>query len=151
MPVFIGNGGGHTMKDFQDAVGNLADGLFNIDFPQYSINRESTPGMDEFLEMYKEKYGSDPRSGHSLTNYMGMKVVLDVLSEVGEVNPDKLKEEALKYKAEEGTTATGWGVEFDPKDGQNQKGSPYLHQWIDDELLTVWPENVSVEEPQFNK
>jgi branched-chain amino acid transport system substrate-binding protein len=151
VPVFIGNGGGHTMTDFQDAVGELADGVFNIDFPQYSINRESTPGMDEFLEMYKEKYGSEPRSGHSLTNYMGMKVVLDVLSEVGEVNPDKLKEAALKYKAEEGTTATGWGVEFNAEDGQNQKGSPYLHQWIDDELLTVWPEKVSVEEPQFNK
>jgi branched-chain amino acid transport system substrate-binding protein len=151
VPVFIGNGGGHTMTDFKDAVGDLANDVFDVDFPQYKINTEFTPGMDEFLKLYKEKYGNDPRSGHSLSNYMGMKVVLEVLSNVGEVNPDRLKEEALKYTAKEGTTATGWGVEFDPKNGQNKKGQPYLHQWINGELVTVWPEKVAVEEPVINQ
>ncbi|WP_042346965.1 ABC transporter substrate-binding protein [Bacillus massiliigorillae] len=151
VPVFIGNGGGHTMTDFKDAVGDLANGVFDVDFPQYKINREYTPGMDHFLELYKDKYGKDPRSGHSLSNYMGMKVVLDVLSEVGEVDPDKLKEAALKYSAEAGSTPTGWGVEYDSKNGQNKKGQPYMHQWIKGELVTVWPENVSVEEPVINK
>lgn len=145
VPVFIGNGGGHTMADFKDAVGDMANGIFDVDFPQYKINRDFTPGMDEFLEQYKEKYGKDPRSGHSLTNYMGMKVVLEVLKEVGEVDPDKLKEAALKYSAEEGSTATGWGVEFDKKNGQNQKSQPYMHQWINGELVAVWPESVAVE------
>ncbi|MED1472412.1 ABC transporter substrate-binding protein [Bacillus salipaludis] len=151
VPVFIGNGGGHTMADFKDAVGNLANGVFDVDFPQYNINREFTPGMDEFLKLYKEKYGKDPRSGHSLSNYMGMKVVLDVLSKVGEVDPDKLKEAALKYTAKEGTTPTGWGVEFDAKNGQNKDGQPYVHQWVNGQLDTVWPENVAVKEPQINK
>jgi branched-chain amino acid transport system substrate-binding protein len=151
VPVFIGNGGGHTMTDFEEAVGDLANGILNVDFPQYNINRESTPGMDEFIAAYKEKYGEEPRSGHSLSNYMGMKVVLDVLSEVGEVDPDKLKDAALKYKVEEGTTATGWGVAFDSEDGQNQKSQPYMHQWIDGELKTVWPENVAVQEPVINQ
>jgi branched-chain amino acid transport system substrate-binding protein len=151
VPVFIGNGGGHTMKDFKDAIGDLANGVFDIDFPQYNINREFTPGMDEFLKLYKAKYGKDPRSGHSLSNYMGMKVVLDTLSKVGEVDPDKMKEAALKYTAKDGSTATGWGVKFNSKDGQNQKGQPYVHQWIDGELITVWPEKVAVQEPQINK
>lgn len=151
VPVFIGNGGGHTMADFKEAVGDLANGVFNVDFPQYRINRDFTPGMDEFLELYKEKYRKDPRSGHSLSNYMGMKVVLDVLTKVGEVDPDKLREAALKYKVDEGTTATGWGVEFDEGSGQNVKGQPYVHQWIDGNLETVWPENVAVKEPQIKK
>ncbi|WP_052343541.1 ABC transporter substrate-binding protein [Bacillus massiliigorillae] len=151
VPVFIGNGGGHTMTDFKDAVGEMANGIFDIDFPQYNINREFTPGMDEFLDLYKKKYGQEPRSGHSIANYMGMKVVLDVIKEVGEVDPVKLKEAALKYKAEPGTLATGWGVDFDSKTGQNKKGQPYLHQWIDGKLLTVWPEKVAVQEPQINK
>lgn len=151
VPVFIGNGGGHTMADFKEAVGDLANGVFDVDFPQYRINRDFTPGMDEFLKLYKEKYGKDPRSGHSLSNYMGMKVVLDVLTKVGEVDPDKLREAALKYKVDEGTTATGWGVEFDKGSGQNVKGQPYVHQWIDGNLETVWPENVAVKEPQIKK
>jgi branched-chain amino acid transport system substrate-binding protein len=151
VPVFIGNGGGHTMADFKEAVGDLANGVFDIDFPQYKINREFTPGLDKFLELYKGKYGKDPRSGHSLSNYMGMKVVLDVLKEVGEVDPDKLREAALKYTAKSGSTPTGWGVEFDKKTGQNKEGQPYLHQWIDGELVAVWPENVAVKEPVINK
>lgn len=151
VPVFIGNGGGHTMADFKEAVGDLANGIFDIDFPQYQINRDSTPGMDKFIELYKAKFKQDPRSGHSLANYMGMKVVLDVISKVGEVDPAKLKEAALKYNVEPGTTATGWGVQFDPKTGQNTKGQPYVHQWVKGELLTVWPKNVAVQEPQINK
>lgn len=149
VPVFIGSGGGHTMTDFKDAMGEKANGILDIDFPQYQINREATPGIEEFIALYKEKYGEDPRSGHSLTNYMGMKVVLDVMDKVGEVDPDKLKEEALKYTADPGSTVTGWGVEFDQESGQNKLGQPYVHQWINGELKTVWPENVSVEEPQI--
>lgn len=149
VPVFLGSGGGHTMTDFKEGVGDKANGIFNVDFPQYLINREATPGMDEFINMYKEKYGESPRSGHSLANYMGMKVVLDIIDKAGEVDPEILKEEALKYIVEPGTTVTGWGVEFDQENGQNILGQPYMHQWINGEMKTVWPEEVSVEEPQI--
>ncbi|MFP5105651.1 ABC transporter substrate-binding protein [Neobacillus sp. C211] len=149
VPVFIGSGGGHTMSDFKDAMGEKANGIFDIDFPQYQINRDVTPGIEQFIKLYKEKYGQEPRSGHSLTNYMGMKVVLDTMDKVGEVDPDKLKEEALKYTTKVGSTVTGWGVEFDKKSGQNKLSQPYVHEWINGELKTVWPENVAVEEPQI--
>jgi branched-chain amino acid transport system substrate-binding protein len=151
VPVFIGSGGGHTMADFAEAVGDLSNGIFDVDFPQYLINPEATPGIEEFIKNYKEKYGTEPRSGHSLANYMGMKVVLDVLDKTGEVDPDKLKETALKYKAKPGSTVTGWGVDFDKENGQNLLGKFYVHQWINGELKTVWPEDVAVEEPQFGK
>lgn len=150
VPVFIGSGGGHTMTDFESAVGERAEGVFNVDFPQYDINREATPGMDEFLEMYEEKYKSAPRSGHSITNYMGMKVVLDVISENGgNLDPQELREIALDYSVEKGTTSTGWGVQFDPETGQNLDSQPYVQQWLGSELKTVYPENVAVEEPKF--
>lgn len=151
VPVFIGSGGGHTMEDFKEAIGDRANGIFNVDFPQYSINRDYTPGMDEFLKLYEEKYNGSPASGHSVTNYMGMKIVLDVLTETGDTNPEKLREAALKQKVEKGTTATGWGVDFDEKTGQNKLSEPYVHQWIDGELVTVWPEHISLEKPQINK
>lgn len=152
VPVFIGSGGGHTMVDFQKAVGELAENVLNVDFPQYEINREATPGMDEFIEAYKEKYGNEPSSGHSVANYMGMKVVLDVLKETGgDLDPEKVREAAMNYKAEKGTTATGWGVEFDPETGQNIASEPYVTQWIDGKLLTVYPEEVAIEEPRINE
>ncbi|MFG6114148.1 ABC transporter substrate-binding protein [Halobacillus sp. MO56] len=150
VPVFIGSGGGHDMLDFIEAAGENADGTFNVAFPQYNFNDEFTPGLKEFVDLYKEKYGEAPRSGHSLVDYMGMKVLIDVLDEVGETDPDKLKEAALKYTAEAGTTATGWGVEFDPETGQNLRSRPYVQQWRDGELVAVWPQEVAVEEPLFN-
>ncbi|MDQ0219156.1 ABC transporter substrate-binding protein [Peribacillus cavernae] len=151
VPVVVGSGGGHDMADFIEGVGDIGDGFFNVAFPQYHINQEFTPGMKDFVKLYKEKYGEDPRSGHSLVHYMGTNVLLDVIDEVGEMDPDKLRDAAINYKAEPGQTVTGWGVEFDPETGQNKLSEPYVHQWTDGKLLAVWPEKVSVQEPQLNK
>ncbi|MEI3606640.1 ABC transporter substrate-binding protein [Pseudogracilibacillus sp. SE30717A] len=152
VPVFIGSGGGHTMTDFADAVGENSEHILNVDFPQYEINKDATPGMEEFLAAYEEKFGSEPRSGHSLANYMGMKVVLEIIEEAdGELDPEKLREVAMNYKVEKNTTATGWGVEFDEVSGQNKLSEPYITQWIDGELITVYPEEVAIEKPKITK
>lgn len=152
VPVFIGSGGGHTLTDFVDAVGDRAEGILNVDFPQYNIDREATPGMDEFLAAYEEKYGSEPRSGHSLANYMGMKVILDVLVETdGSTDPETLRAAALDHKVEKGTTATGWGVDIDDATGQNSASEPYVHQWRDGELITVYPEELAIDEAKIKK
>lgn len=151
VPVVVGSGGGHDMADFREGVGEMGDGILNVAFPQYLINHEFTPGMEEFVELYKEKYGEEPRSGHSLVHFMGTNVLLDLIDEVGEIDPDKLREAAMNYKVEPGKTVTGWGVEFDSKTGQNRLSEPYVHQWIDGKLIAVWPEKVAVQEPQINK
>lgn len=151
VPVVIGSGGGHDMEDFIEGVGEIGNGIFNVAFPQYQINHEYTPGMEEFIELYKEKYGEEPRSGHSLVHFMGTNVLIDLIDQVGEVDPDKLREAANDYKAEPGKTVTGWGVEFDQKTGQNLLSRPYVHQWVDGKLYAVWPQNVSVKEPQLKK
>ncbi|MES1040008.1 ABC transporter substrate-binding protein [Peribacillus simplex] len=150
VPVVVGSGGGHDMADFREGVGDMGDGILDVAFPQYQINPEFTPGMEEFVKIYKEKYGEEPRSGHSLVHFMGTNVLLDLIDEVGEIDPDKLREAAMNYKVETGKTVTGWGVEFDPKTGQNKLSEPYVHQWIDGKLLTVWPEKVAVQEPEIN-
>ncbi|MED1472413.1 ABC transporter substrate-binding protein [Bacillus salipaludis] len=151
VPVVIGSGGGHDMSDFIKGVGDIGNGIFDVAFPQYLINQDFTPGMKEFIEMYKEKYGELPRSGHSLVHFMGTKVLLDLIDKVGEIDPEKLREAANKYKVEPGKTVTGWGVKFDPKTGQNLLSQPYVHQWVDGKLYAVWPENVAVKEPQIKK
>jgi branched-chain amino acid transport system substrate-binding protein len=145
VPVFIGTGGGHTMSDFQKALGKDVDGILNVDFPQYEINKEYTPGLDDFVKLYKDTYGEEPRSGHSLANFMGTNVLLDVIDQVGDIDPDKLREAAMNYKLEPGKSATGWGIQFDEK-GQNKLGQPYVHQWIDGKLVVVWPKGAALKD-----
>lgn len=152
VPVFIGSGGGHSMKDYQEAVGDLAQYVFNVDFPQYNINKDMTPGQDDFIAAYQDKYGTFPRSAHSLVNYMGMKVVLDIIAKNdGKIEPEKLRELAIEHIVEPKTTETGWGVEFDEKTGQNKKSTLYVHQWVDGILYAVYPSDVAVKEPHIEK
>lgn len=150
VPVVVGSGGGHDMADFIEGVGDIGNGVLNVAFPQYQINHEFTPGMEDFVKLYKEKYGEEPRSGHSLVHFMGTNVLLDLIDKVGEIDPDKLRAAADEYKVEPGKTVTGWGVEFDQKTGQNKLSEPYVHQWVDGKLIAVWPEKVAVQEPQIN-
>lgn len=148
VPVFIGSGGGHTMTDFQKALGADANGILDADFPQYEINKSFTPGLDEFVKLYKETYGTEPRSGHSVTNFMGMNVLLNIIDQVGSLDPDKIQAAAKSYKLEPGKSETGWGVEFNDN-GQNKLGKAYVTQWIDGKLVTVWPKEAAVQEPKL--
>ena len=144
---FIGTGGGHSLQSFQKALGDKANGVFNIDFTQYEVNTKFTPGLTEFLELYRKTYGEDPRSGHSLTNFMGANVVFDIIEKSdGKFDPDKIRESAMAVDVPLGKTANGWGVKFDDK-GQNTRASAFVTQWRDGKLLTVFPKGAAVVEP----
>lgn len=149
VPAFIGTGGGHTLSGFGETLGEAANHVFNVDFTQYAVDPESTPGLEEFVAMYEEEYGQQPASGHSLANYMGANVVFDILAETGgDTSAEAFGEAAAAYTAERGTTATGWGVDFDDT-GQNTEAAPYVMQWRDGTLETVWPETVATVEPEL--
>ncbi|MGG1660686.1 ABC transporter substrate-binding protein [Brevibacillus sp. NRS-1366] len=147
--AIVGTGGGYSMKDFQKSVGKDAEGIFSLDFPQYKINTQFTPGLEDFQKLYKETYGEEPRSGHSLANFVSANALLDVLDKAGEVDPDKLRDEIIKLNVEPGKTANGWGMHFDSSNGQNILGTPYVHQWQNGELVGVWPKEIAVKEMLF--
>lgn len=143
----IGTGGGHSIQSFADGLGEEANGVFNVDFTQYEVNKEFTPGLDEFLALYRKTFNEEPRSGHSLTNYMGAKVVFDIIEKTdGSLDPAKLLEVTQSLEIAPGTTATGWGVNFN-EGGQNVKALPLVTQWRDGKLVTVWPESAAVMAP----
>jgi branched-chain amino acid transport system substrate-binding protein len=143
----MGTGGGHSLQSFADALGEEADGVLNVDFTQYRVNDEFTPGLNEFLSMYKETFNEEPRSGHSLANYMGANVVFDLIEKTdGSLDVDKIREAAMDMDIPLGKTATGWGVKFNEK-GQNTRAEPFVTQWRDGKLVTVWPEDAAVMEP----
>jgi branched-chain amino acid transport system substrate-binding protein len=151
VPAFIGTGGGHTLAGFGKALGASANNVFDVDFTQYAVNKQATPGLEEFVAAYKKQYSESPASGHSLANFTGAQVVFDILEKTGgDTSAKAFSAAATTFKAKEGTTPAGWGVDFD-KTGQNTAAAPYVMQWREGVLQTVWPESVAAMKPVLAK
>lgn len=149
--LLIGTGGGHSLKSFAMALGPIADGVFDVDFTQYEVNTASCPGLEEFVKLYKEKYHESPRSGHSLANYMGANVLFDILDKTGgSTDPEAIRKAAMALDIPMGKTASGWGVKFG-ENGQNMRAQPFVMQWENGKLLTVWPKSVALTQPVLPK
>lgn len=147
----MGTGGGHSLQSFVDALDKEAEGVLNVDFTQIEVNEEFTPGLKDFLTMYKKMYDERPRSGHSLANYMGANIVFDLIEETGgSLDPKQIREAAKDIDIEIGETATGWGTKFNDE-GQNVRAEPFVTQWRDGKLVTVWPEGPAVMDPMIRK
>lgn len=148
--IVIGAGGGYSLADTAKAVGPGMNGVFDLDFPQASINPASAPGLDKFLEAYKSTYKSDPQSGHSLTNYVGAKAFFEAMAQAKSTDADKIRAAVLAYKKPAGQTANGWGFDFG-EDGQNKASTFYVMQWQDNKLVTIAPKDLALGKPIFNK
>jgi branched-chain amino acid transport system substrate-binding protein len=148
--VVIGAGGGYSLADTAKAVGPGMNGVFDLDFPQASINPANAPGLDKFLQAYKSTYKSDPQSGHSLTNYVGAKAFFEAMAQAKSTDADKIRAAVLAYKKPAGQTANGWGFDFG-EDGQNKASTFYVMQWQDNKLVTIAPKGLALGKPIFNK
>ncbi|GAC1357321.1 MAG: ABC transporter substrate-binding protein [Variovorax sp.] len=139
----IGGGGGYSLTDTAQAVGAPMEGVYDVDFPQITMNAAGAPGLNDFVAAYQKKFSSAPRSGHSLANYVGAKVMLEVMARAKSTDKDKIREAALAYRAPVGSTAAGWGVQFG-ENGQNSLATLNLMQWQQGKLATVYPESVAM-------
>ena len=140
----FGAGGGYSMHDTVVAVGaKNIEGALDVDFTQYKTNPKAAPGINEFVKKYQAKYNSAPRSGHSLTNYFGAMAIFHALDKARSMDKDVVRAELMKIDIPIGTTTTGWGVKFGP-DGQNTRCVPFLMQWQNGELVTVYPPSAAV-------
>lgn len=141
--MVIGTGAGYSLTDTARSLGPEFDGTLDIDFTQFAVQEAAAPGIPAFIDLYKRRYGSDPRSGHSLANYVGARLVLEAMQRAGGLERDKLRAALLATDVAEGTTATGWGARFDEK-GQNLRARPLLAQWQGGRLVTVAPAEAAV-------
>lgn len=146
--AFVGTGGGHSLKSFHDAVGNLTDGVFDVDYAQININPDYTPGIKDFVDSYRQLHGNDPASGHSMANFSGANLVFDILERAeGDDSPEAFRDAARGFELPPASTAAGWGFKLDDKN-QNTRGEMYVMQWKDGELDTVWPPEAAVRRPE---
>lgn len=140
----IGAGGGYSLADSAKAVGfENIEGALDVDFTQYRTNPAAAPGVDEFVKRYAAKHGTPPRSGHSLTNYMGAKVFFEALAKAKDLSADAIRAAVMAIDIPVGRTATGWGAKFG-ENGQNTRAVPFLMQWQGGQLVTVHPKEAAV-------
>ncbi|RVK36212.1 ABC transporter substrate-binding protein [Sinorhizobium meliloti] len=145
----IGGGGGYSMQPTADAVGHdVIDGVLDVDFTQYLVNTKATPGLDAFVEAYKAKYGSAPRSGHSLNNYVGAKALLEAIDKAKGFEPDTFVEAVKAMDIPDGATAAGYGIKFG-ENNQNERASMMGMQWQGGKLVTVYPDAAATAPIQF--
>jgi len=142
----IGAGGGYSLTDTAKQLGAAMDGAYDVDFPQDTMAENGAPGLRAFTAAYQKQFGTPPRSGHSLVNYVGAKAFLDVLSAAKSTDKDKIREAVLAYKKASGTSAAGWGFDF-AENGQNKLATTNLMQWQKGKLETVYPEGVATAKP----
>ncbi len=138
--AIIGGGGGYSMMPTAEAVGNdVIEGVFDADFTQYAVNTEFTPGLEAFVEAYKAKYGTEPRSGHSLNNYVGALAILQAMNSAESFEPDAIVASVSSIDVPQGQTAAGYGIKFGAGN-QNEAASMMGMQWQDGKLVTVYPD-----------
>ena len=147
----VGAGGGYSLQDTINAAGpDNMHGVFDIDFTQFITNDAGAPGIKSFVEAYKKKYGTDPRSGHSLANFTGANIFFDAIGRAGSMDKDKIRAAVLATDVAVGTTPSGWGAKFD-ETGQNERALPFVMQWLDGKLTTVYPKDAAVTAPVVGK
>lgn len=146
----IGSGGGYSLTDFAKALGDDVNGILNVDFTQYDISEKYAKGIKEYVQLYKDTFKENPRSGHSLANYMGAMVLWEVIAKAGSTDPDAVRKAALAIDIPEGQSVTGWGAKFagpgEKNAGQNLRALPVVMQWRENRQLTIYPKDAAVAE-----
>ncbi|WP_271270885.1 ABC transporter substrate-binding protein [Aliamphritea hakodatensis] len=147
--ALIGAGGGYSMQDTAKVVGTEnIEGVLDVDFPQFEMKDAGAPGIQAFRKMYKARYGTEPRSGHSLMNYAGARIFLDAMEQAESLDADAIRTAVMKLDVPVGMTAAGIGAKFDSR-GQNQRAEAAIMQWQDGVLKTVYPASAAVADPKF--
>jgi branched-chain amino acid transport system substrate-binding protein len=141
--MVIGSGAGYSAVDTMRAVGPDFDGTMNVDFTQFEVNERMAPGVRQFADAYRRRYGSEPRSGHSLANYCGARICLDAVQRAGGTDADRVRAAMLATDLPESATPAGWGARFDER-GQNTRARPFVLQWQGGRHLTVFPPDAAV-------
>lgn len=136
--MVIGAGAGYSLTDTAHAIGRDFEGTLNVDVPQYEVNERFAPGVRPFVELYRKRYGSEPRSGHSLSNYVGARAAFDAIQRAAAPDRDRIRAALAGTDVPEGAAANGWGIRFDDK-GQNQRARALLLQWQGGRLVAVAP------------
>lgn len=131
----VGNGGGHTIPDFIKSGGKNADLFYSVSAWNYDMKR---PGVKEFTERFREKYGADPDQ-LAAQAYDTSMVVMNAIEAAASTDPEKIAAALRKTDLE---TLEG-RIRFNEK-GQNP-ATNIIIQVQNGKFVTVWPDAVKAQ------
>lgn len=136
----MGVSAGYGIIGLAKALGKMSDGILSTDYTQWRTNANFAAKLPAFIAAYQKKYGEKPRSGQSLASFDATNSLFLGLAGAKSLAPDDIRQSLLAIDIPKYQTATGWGVKFDPKTGQNQRTELICFQWKGGEQWTVLPD-----------
>jgi branched-chain amino acid transport system substrate-binding protein len=102
----------------------------------------------EYLKRIAEKFKvTHPGDHHLLSFEAGYTLFTEVLPLAGSLDPEKVREAALKINKSWKDSVNGMGCRYAPPGhamaGQNLEATPFIHQWQNQSLVTLYPDQVS--------
>jgi branched-chain amino acid transport system substrate-binding protein len=141
--------GGCGLKAFGEALGSDADGVTIGGFTAMDVNPQYAPGVKDFANLHVKVLGKEADGAFPLMNYMGTKVLFQTIQKAGSMEPDAVRNAAMATDIPYHGTATGGGIKFDPKTGQNLRAVAPISQWQNGKSPTVWPEKAAIAKMLF--
>ncbi len=128
-----------------DALGkDSLDGVLVVSYPRYDMNPKYAPGIEDYLEAYRAKFGKDPIAPQSMAAFVGAKIMFKAIAAAGSTDVDAVRAAATKMDEPLMTYETGFGVKFDDK-MQNTRALPVAAQWQNGKMVTVFPADATPE------
>jgi branched-chain amino acid transport system substrate-binding protein len=145
---------GAGSPDFGAALKNDANGPFALlepgpGFKVEALRPEGQQIERAFRDAVQKATGSYPLGGHQLAagGLWMLKLVLD-RAKTDELT--KFREAVMSLDLPVGSSVNGWGAKFD-ETGQNsnERVQHYMLQWQNGELVTVWPEEFTIQRAKW--
>lgn len=142
--IIIGTGSGHSMQDFYEKSGGIA----NYYFSSAPWHGDMTnPKWKEWREKWVKKYGYIPGE-HEVEGYSAIYLIAEALKSVKNLEDINKTKDELKgiLKNKEFKTVFG-KIKFEDFDGYTNQNKAYgmtaLAQWLDGKLYQVWPKSAA--------
>lgn len=155
--AFIGGGGVHSLPVWTETFKGEGNLVFTVDYGTSELNTETLSAKakqlrDEFVKRYQKAYSGEYPKVHSSLFFLGTYALLNnVLPKAGSMDPEAIRKVCVNLDVPEGDTIFGWGIKFagegHPKQGQNLRCHPFVMQWQEGALKTVFPSKVAVGKP----
>lgn len=161
--ALIGHGAGYGQFDKLFATFKEdANYIYNVDPVAAQLLDPKTlkPGLGavtaEMIKRYKAEIKADEIPPHVSMGFNQTWIFLtDVLPRAikkhGGIDSESLRKAALETDIPQGGTIQGYGVKFfqpgQSMAGQNERSSPVVHQYINNDTFVVWPSAIKSKDP----
>lgn len=151
LKAMIGNGGGHNVGEFAEAMGDDVNGILNTGTSVYinpeALVPETATLFRRFHAEYPKMFDGRKPSAHSGMGFNAMYTLLkDILPAAGSMDAEKIRQAALSMDKPVGSSIVGWGLKFDPRTQNNTRAFPTYDQWQDRQIRSIGPEPFGIAE-----